>query len=265
MGEMASYSSLVSNNVGDKKIEKMEISIVADCFNGEFNATDLQLQEGIHKTLYNPNTKEFLKDVDFGVNERAFIDTVGKPVKLGVQPRVLSGLKNRIYNIMGRGHEVISLPNVFHEDYRYELVSTAVDLTLYPKADYDLLKISTNQGSLINGRAYSEEENHPLNYKYTREFYFPAGIKGSKIELNTSELKARVNGVDIPANRGEIVNGLTLDVVQRFMILPFGSTRLRVEFYKKVLDSEGKYIYRDIGIGFNGVAEFRQYEKGVKY
>ena len=61
-----------------------------------------------------------------------------------------TGLRNRVFNIVGRGHEVVLLPNVFNEDYKVELLTSGLDLELYAKEDFDLLRITTMDGALYH-------------------------------------------------------------------------------------------------------------------
>lgn len=253
----------------NKKVESIDLSIVANDYQGNFNVTDIQLQEGDRKTHYHPNTKEFLGNIDFELDEFAFLKTVSNPVKEGVQPRHLKGIKNRIFNVMGRGHDVIALPNIQDNDYTKDLVSTYLDLTIVPKNDYDLLRISTNEGSFM-GEAYQDDEKHPLNIRYTKEFFFKGGRKGDEIKLTASKYKATVNGINIPiTKKSKISEHLDMVNVQRFMTAHFGEQRIRIEFYKisdKINDyGEIEKKYEDTGIGYNVFAEFKQYEKGAIY
>lgn len=246
----------------NKKVKNIDFNVIAEKFIGDFHITDMQLQEGNIKTIYTPHTTELLDKEKFGINEFEFIDTVDNGVKKGVQPRVLKGLTNRFFNVIGRGHEVISVANVYHEDYGKPFTSTNLDIELVPKNDYDLLRISTNDGAYIEKRAYEEEvnKNNPLNYRYTREFFFTKGKKGDIIKLTGSDYKATVNGKEIPIAKGNVVPNTKIFNTQRFMIAPSGTFRLRVEFYKLV---DG--VYKDVGIGFYGNVELKHTKGGNKF
>ncbi len=266
------YTLNVKSNL---KVADIKFNLVAEDFQGELNVTDLQLQEGSQVTAHVPHTSEMLKRVYHGINEYTFMNTVSNPVKIGVQPKIYTGLKNRFFNIVGRGHEVIVLPNVFHEDYMVDLLTSALDITLYAKEDFDLLRISTNDGALVPGRKYEVEAlaNHPLNYKYTREFYFDGAKAGEEIKLHANIFTASLNGRNIPLSQGTIyINGHPKIIArQRFIMAPFGSFRIRIEFYKQV-NQDGKYnpavrypYLEDVGIGFYGWANFEQFKGGARY
>jgi hypothetical protein len=248
-----------------KKIESIDLTLLSKIETGIVHVTDVQLQEGSQVTAHQVNTNETMKAVSFNIDEFAFVNSVNNPLKLGeAQPVKHVEVKNRFYNFVGRGHEVISIPNVYHEDYSQTLVTSALDLTLYAKDDFDLLRISTNTGAYQEGRYYDEEvsPNNPLNYRYTREFIFGGAKAEEEIKLQGSIKTATLNGAKVPLGQGNIiVNGSPMYIErQRLMGAPFGSFRIRVEFYKQV-----NGIMTDVGIGFWGIAEFRQYqqEKGV--
>lgn len=265
----APYVHVIEKGEKQKKIKNIEIDVIANDYSGNFNITDIQVQEGEVKTHYHPSTKEFLDNLDFQVDEFHWMKTVSNAIKEGVQPRKLTGLKNRIYNIVGRGHDVMALPNVYDMDYTKSLVSTSLDLTIIPKNDYDLLRISTNEG-FYDGSVYSDEnfKDNPLNTRYSKEFFFKGGKKGDIIKLLGSKYMATVNDKPVPITRKKVVDDLDIHNVQRFMTTHFGNQRIRIEFYKKVprtVYDETVYIYEDTGIGYNVFAEFKQYEKGKKY
>jgi len=267
----------------NKRVDHVEFNLKADNFLGDVNVTDLQLQAGSQVSVPVPNTSEILNKVSFTIDENDFLNTVTNPVKEGVQPKVYENITNRFFNIMGRGSDVIALPNVVNEDYTQELVTSALDLSLTAKDDYDLLRISTAYGTLVPDRKYDSYdyptlEEHPLNYKYTREFYFGAGKAGEEIKLTASEFTASLNGAEKPLQQGTItLNGNTFkDVRQRFMMTPYGTFRIRLEFYREVTeivtwtdeygDNEQEITYlKDNGVGFYGYAEFNQFKGGAKY
>ncbi|UDY80753.1 hypothetical protein [Geobacillus phage GR1] len=259
-----------------KRVKQIDYSLVAEDMLGTLHMTDLQLQEGSQISAHIPATQDILSPVEFNIDEWVFLNTVSNPVKRGTQPVYHEKVKNRFYNIVGRGHEVISIPNVFHEDYTFPLVTTGLDIELRAKEDFDLLRIRTNDGAHVPDRKYSgipSLEHHPLNYKYTREFYFDGGKAGEKIELKATIRAARVNGKDTPLKQHEIIiNGSPMKIErQRFMLAPEGSFRIGIEFYKQVEeemtnDSGEKEVRRylkDIGIGYYGIAELNQWTYGV--
>lgn len=258
----------------EKKVKEIELNLIGENFEGEINFTDLQFQEGTSVSGTIPNTKEILQPVEFNIDENTFLRTVSNPVKRGTQPRNHENIKNRFYNVLGRGHEVISIPNVFHENYFNPIITTALDIELRAKSDFDLLRIRTNDGNLIKGRQYSisQLENHPLNYKYTREFYLPGGKENEKIELKASINSAKIENKNISLKSGIINSGGTELKIekQRFMLAPEGSFRLGIEFYKKVTESfvdeygmdHSVTYFKDVGIGFYGIVEFNQWTYG---
>ncbi|WP_294402652.1 hypothetical protein [uncultured Clostridium sp.] len=249
---------------GNKQVKEIDFKVIADDFEGTFRATDLQFQDGACPTGHNPNTSEFMVPVTFGIDENYYMNTVSNPNKVGIQPRIFKNMTKRFFNIVGRGHETISIANVFHEDYRKELLVTGLDFKLIPKEDFDLLRISTADGTYIENRVYDDYEygKQPLNYRYTKEFYFDGGNAGEEIELNASLFTAKLSGNKVPVQRKlfEFENGNSFVNNQTFLTAPNGSFRVRIEFYKKI-----KGIYQDSGIGYYGIVKFQQYEKGAKF
>ena len=259
----------------NKKVKEVEFNLIGEDFEGDVSFTDLQLQEGKKVSGTIPETREILAPVEFNIDENTFLKTISNPVKRGSQPQIHHNVKNRFFNIMGRGHEVVSIPNVFHEDYFFPIVTTGLDIELRAKEDFDLLRIRTNNGDLIEGRQYSgfpELEDHPLNYKYTREFYFSGARAGELIELKASIHSAKVNNKSIPLKKGTInIDGTEVKADrQRFMLAPEGAFRIGIEFYKQVTETfetewgeEERVTYlKDVGIGFYGIAEFNQWTYG---
>ena len=262
----------------NKKVENVEFDLIAEDITGNINVTDLQLQAGRQVTATIPATQDILEIAEFNIDEYEWLNTVSNPVKEGVQPQYHENVKNRFYNFVGRGHQVLAIPNVFHEDYTFPIVTTGLDLEIYAKEDFDLLRIRTNDGGHVPGRKYDpyeypDLEHHPLNYKYTREFYFDGAKAGDKIELKATIRAARLAGKTIPLKQHEItINGSPMPIDrQRFMLAPAGSFRLGIEFYKQVTETmtdeygqtkQATYL-KDVGIGFYGVAEFNQWTYGV--
>ncbi|PEN61607.1 hypothetical protein [Bacillus wiedmannii] len=259
-----------------KKVKNIEFGAVVEDMTGKLQMTDLQFQEGKMISANIPATQDILKPVEFGIDEFEFMNTVENAYKKGVQPVIHQNVKNRFYNILSRGHNVLAIPNVFHEDYTFPLVTSGLDIELYAKEDFDLLRIRTNDGGHVPDRHYKgipQLEHHPLNYQYTREFYFDGGKAGEKIDLKATIRAARVGERDIPLKKREIlINGYPMQIDrQRFMLAPSGSFRIGIEFYKQVEetfeDDSGdektvKYL-KDVGIGYYGVAELNQWTYGV--
>lgn len=274
------YAIQVDKN---KKVQQISLNIKGEDFTGEINVTDLQLQAGLQATAPAPTTSEILEQISFTIDENEFLNTSLNPVKVGVQPQIYSGITNRFFNIVGRGAEVIALPNVVPEDYTQDLVTSALDLTLTAKGDFDLVRISTNNGALVSGRMYDPLEypplaEHPLNHKYTREFYFGKGVAGDEIKLNTSEFTASLAGVKQPLAQGKLVlDGQEIESArQQLTMAPYGTFRVRIEFYKNVTEvlawtdeygtNEKEVTYlKNTGIGFYGYAEFNQIKRRARY
>ncbi|MEK5205228.1 hypothetical protein NST55_28710 [Bacillus sp. FSL R10-2789] len=259
-----------------KKVKEIEFGALAEDMTGTLQMTDLQFQEGKMISANIPATQDILKPVDFNIDEFSQLNTVNNAYKKGVQPVIHHNVKNRFYNILSRGHNVLAIPNVFHEDYTFPIVTTGLDIELYPKEDFDLLRIRTNDGGHVPDRKYEgipELQHHPLNYKYTREFYFDGGKAGDKIELKATIRAAKLDGIDVPLKKHIIsINGTDMNIDrQRFMLAPSGSFRIGIEFYKQVEETfindsgeevKAKYL-KDVGIGYYGIAELNQWTYGV--
>jgi hypothetical protein len=244
---------------------------------GEIRLTDLQLQEGQEVTGTIPATQDILSKKVFSIDETYNQVSGYENIYLGDQPRVYD-IQNRFFNIIGRGHETIAIPNVYHEDFTKELVTTGLDLTLYAKDNYDFLRVASFYGDLIDeeeNKTYLDESlaDHPLNFRYTREFCFSGGSAGDEIKIMASGQYGSVNGNKVPLGVQSFNVGKEVDefgkkrVVyyknrQRFMALPVGATRVKIEFYKRVIDGSLEYMVDD-GIGFCGIAEFYQWSGGI--
>ena len=254
-----------------KKVKSIDFKLVTENIKGQINITDVQFQEGGYVTGYNIHTTEFTRKMKHTIDEFAFINTVSNPVKDGVQPVVWKDVNNRIYNIVGRGIETMSISNTYHDDYTEDIITSGVDITLIPKDDYDLLRVSTNYGTYIDGRTtddvyaiLEEGEEYPLNWVYTSEYYVGGGKAGDVIQILASEKKAYKNGIDITV--GKFRNGIIPMSMQSFMIAGQGSNRYRIEFYKRVtevINDEGETVtyYKDTGIGYYGWAEIKSQSK----
>lgn len=275
MGKFTRYLQVLQPSEG-KRVKSMDIKVVAERFHGELVITDIMFQAGKQATAYISNTAEILKLVEATINEN---DTaVGNDVYQDYQPKIFPGVTNRFFNLVGRGHEVIVVPNVYHENHAEPIITTGLDFTIYPKNDYDLLRISTNFGTELEYGVFSDVfEEHPLHWRYTREFYLDGASAGTEIKLHASTRTATVGGVPQPLGVRHIdvgkVNGESRILTtprQAFMVAPVGSYRIRVEFYKRVTETiedawggttQIEYM-KDIGIGFQGVVEFTQYALG---
>lgn len=240
--------------------------------------TDLQFQPGSQKTGWIPNTQEFMDRIEFDVNEMRKYDSsyTWKSVTPTTYTSDQLGHK-RMFNIMGRGHEVITIPNDLPEekfwrltdiasqglDRPVEILTTGIDFQIIPKDNFELCRIATNVGSILpdDDQLYPGED-HPLNYRYTREFFFNGGQAGDILEVNATSMTARMNGSEVNRNINQITVGS--DVINiyknKFHLIPRGSVRFRIEFYGR--DANGKLA--DIGIGYGGQAKFLQWTYGVE-
>lgn len=268
----------VYKHYSDKMVESIELQVTSEGLEqGEVYITDIQLQEGSQVTGSIPNTREILKNQKFTIDESYNAVGSHENIYLGDEPRTYKNMEKRFFNIMGRGFETISIPNVFHEDYRKEILTTGLDLTLYPKDDYDFLRVSTFYGGLIQDefeRTYRDKTlaENPLNYRYTREFCFGGGKVGDEIKILASKQYASVNGKKVPLGVQSFNVGQESDYEgvhpvyyknrQRFMALPVGATRIKIEFMKRKKEGSLHYMV-DSGIGFTGLAEFTQWSWGI--
>lgn len=255
-----------------KQVEQIEFSLLAESITGSMNISDIQIQGGKTATAPMAHTSEMMKPVSFNIDETAFTRTVSNSVKRGTQPIIHQGVTNRFFNIIGRGHQEISIPNVFHEDYTFPVITTALDLSLRAKEDFDLLRIRTHDGAIRDELLYPEDPDHPLNKKYTREFFFKGAKEGQEIQLNASSLSATVanNPYSLSSENLKVGNIEIPISKQRFMRAPEGSFRIGLEFYKLVDEttvtewgeSITRKVYKDIGIGYHGIAEIKQWSYG---
>lgn len=275
MGEFVRYLQVFQPEEG-KRVKSFEVKVVAEKFYGELVITDLMLQGGKQATAHLPNTSEILKIVESTLDET---DTSqGDDNYQDYLPRVFPGVSNRFFNLVGRGHEVMVVPNVYHENHAKPVVMAGLDLTIYPKEDYDLLKISTNYGTYMEYGIFSDvDEGHPLNRRYTREFYLDGASAGTEIKLHASTRTATVGGVPQPLGVRHLDVGkvqgeprILTTPRQAFMVATIGSYRIRIEFYrrvKKTVEDEWGGITEiewmvDAGVGFHGLVELKQYELG---
>lgn len=280
----------------DAKVDHVDMEIVVqdtasrDKDNNEmpFYFTDLQFQPGAQKTGWIPNTQEMMDRIEFDVDEWRKYLWEGQPddyyVWKSVSPKQYPNQTKRLFNLLGRGHEVITIPNDLPEEEFWELdliaqqgldrpvdiLSTGIDFKIVPKDDFKLMRISTDVGAMlpVEEHLYQPPEgeppiDHPLHYRYTREFWFDSGKAGDILEVNASMMIAKKNGVKVNANG---VNTIAVDndkiniYKNKFQMIPRGSVRFRIEFYGR--DSSGQLA--DTGIGFGGTATFDQWTYGVE-
>jgi len=257
----------VYRHYSGKAVEEVELKLVADNVErGEIRLTDVQLQEGSEVTGTVPATQDILKLVKFSIDE-TFSATSLDNIYNGTQPTVYNNMTHRFFNVLGRGFDTLAIPNVYHESVLKEIITTGLDLTLVAKDDYDFLRISTLYGGTVeeSSKTYKQDSlvDNPLNKRYTREFCFYGGNAGDEIKMLASQQKAMVNGQVVPLGVQRFdVGRATYTNRQRFMALPVGATRVRIEFMNLYTDGNQQYMIDD-GIGFQGLAEFTQWSWGV--
>lgn len=110
--------------------------------------TDMQFQVGNQLTGWAPHSKEMLRRLSWKHDEHAQIATPNRFV--GEKPKAYPNQKRRWFNLVGRGHKVVTVPNYVPEDWDVSVLPTGLDLTLYSKEDFDLLRVSTNVGVLMS-------------------------------------------------------------------------------------------------------------------
>lgn len=158
----------------NKKVEKVEFQIEAKDAVASTNGvdrvplyfTDIQFQAGNQLSGWIPNTKEMLDRLSWTHDENTYVaspngwntaegNPTGSPA-----PKIYEGVEKRWFNIVGRGHSTVVLPNYFPEDWDVPILPTGIDLTLYPKEDFDLLRISTNVGAVLpeEEQRYKQED-----------------------------------------------------------------------------------------------------------
>lgn len=269
----------------DKKVRKVAFQIeskdAVSTTNGvdrlPIYITDIQFQAGNQLTGWIPHTQEMLERVSWTHNEWTYVasphnwNTAENPNPTGArEPKVIENVNKRMFNIVGRGHSVIIIPNYLPEDWNITVLPTGIDLTLYPKDDFDLLRISTNDGVWLpeeeqkykqsggvwewakeryehpeSSQDISNWENivypifneHPLHRRYTREFYVDGAKAGSEIKIHATTRIATINGKEIPivGERYIDINDSKMPIDRRkFMLAPQGSVAIRIEFYKQV-------------------------------
>lgn len=274
----------------DEPIDKVTIELVADdaVIRNENNEdvplylTDLHFQPGRQLTGWQPETREFLKKIYHTNNE--FKNRVNSSdVYLGGKSPVnRTNVEFNEYNFAGRGIEVITVPNWYPDNWNMELLATGADFEITPKDDYDLFRLCTNSGALIDEEDFYkvnsdsvDDANHPLNTAYTKEFVLGAGKAGETIKIQASTGKAYVGSSRVPLGK---VNEITLSNGQKLKIRPRrmflaqkGAVRYRIEFYKftnRYVTPGGTAVnvdppvLSDVGIGYYGTVKFNQWTYG---
>jgi hypothetical protein len=130
--------------------------------------TDIQFQAGNTLSGWIPNTKEMLDRLTWTHDEW---QQVASPYRFeGSSPQIYQNVERRWFNIVGRGHRTIVIPNYYPEDWDVPILPTGIDLTLYPKDDFDLLRISTSAGAVLpeEEQIYKKEGGiyHEIKAKY---------------------------------------------------------------------------------------------------
>ncbi|SCY88631.1 hypothetical protein [Alkaliphilus peptidifermentans] len=289
------YYGTFSPNATDKRVQHIDLEIVVSdaVIRNERNEdvpiyfTDLQFQTGEQVTGWVPKTEELLQSLSHTNDETRFMASNNH--HLGRPPRQWE-LQERLFNIVGRGHQVICIPNYFPEDWDVEILPSGIDLTLYAKEDFDLMRISTAVGNHIpygEGRMYDAIINdfsadnwiqnyfdtHPLHYRYSREFWINGGIGSAeqpiKIIASTRMASFAGQGIDIKERKTINIGGYPMYVGRnQFMTIPKGSVRFLIEFYKQIplrrsgAPYDGWLHLADTGIGYWGRAEFKQWTYG---
>lgn len=281
-----------------------------------FYFTDLQFQPGHQKTGWNPavgvrlsdgkQVGEVLDRIEFEVDENKHY----AGYEHAIPPKIYTPEElnyERLFNFMGRGHETLTFPNdvpepMFWDAVSYpdlekpiEVLTTGMDWTIIPKDDFDVMRLSTYAGGMLpeeNFLYYDvieefEEENpntvktlfreHPLNTRYSREFYWTNGKAGEELKISASTMATYKNG---QKQNKEYVDKFTIGGrtyqfnYNKFLTIPRGSVRYRIEFYKLAdvtlykTNDEGDSVghnvryLKDTGIGYTGYVTFKQWTYG---
>lgn len=314
----------------NKKVSKVDFQVETNDLVSSNNGsdrnpvyfTDVQFQAGKQLTGWVPNSKEMLKRLTWTYDQ--WVNVPANSAFQGTEPTVTENVEKRLFNITGRGHKTVVVPNYFPEDWDVPILPTGIDLTMYPKGDFDLLRISTNLGATLpeeerylkrddeiyqemkskyesvtadnyNGtqERYEQEvsnfeniivpllENHPLDTRFTREFWVDGNTAGTEIKVHAEPRIAEVGGETVPivGEREIDVNGYKIPIGRKkYMLAPKGTATLRFEFYKEVertlvtYDKDDNYDWiptkktfrylEDVGIAYHGTAEFYQWTYG---
>lgn len=106
--------------------------------------SDLQFQAGKRLSGWVPKTEELMSKLTWTNDENQYI--AAPYIFEGSPTKVRENLDKRWFNILGRGAMTFVLPNYYPDDFDVPLLSTGIELKLYPKDDYDLVRISTSHG-----------------------------------------------------------------------------------------------------------------------
>jgi hypothetical protein len=149
----------------ERHVEKVEFAIEAtDSVLGVEKKpvffTDVQFQGGNMLTGWERSPQEFLKRLYWTVDENKVMpsvnswNTVEDPNPEGSPaPVVYNDVGRRLFNITMRGHATITIPNYLPEDWRFDTLPSGIDLSIKPKDDFDVCRISTAHGAW-----YAEEK-----------------------------------------------------------------------------------------------------------
>ena len=178
----------------NKKVSSVEFQLeakdVVSTTNGidsqPIHFTDVQFQSGQQLSGWIPNTRELMKHLSWTNDEN---ENVALPAIFeGNQPIIREGLEKRWFNVVGRGAETFVIPNYFPEDNNIDILPSGIDLTLIPKEDFDLLRVSTSYGVML-----PENEQY---YKQDDGLYREIEAKYAQVvdmEPTTNEAKDRKN------------------------------------------------------------------------
>lgn len=109
--------------------------------------SDLQFQAGEKLTGWVPKTEELMNKLSWTNDEN---ENLAEPYTFAGRPtQVREGVNKRWFNIVGRGANTFVLPNYYPDDFEVPVLSTGIELKLFPKDDYDLVRISTSHGAEI--------------------------------------------------------------------------------------------------------------------
>lgn len=185
----------------EKKVSDVEFEIetkdVVSSTNGidrkPIYFTDIQFQSGGQASGWVPNTREMMERLTWTSDE--FKNLASPHAFEGAPPTVIENVEKRFFNIVGRGHMTFVVPNYYPEDLEVPVLPSGIDLTLYPKEDFDMLRVSTSHGVEIpedeqfykqDGSIYREIES-----KYRSvvgmEPWDDAGLEKQKREISNWE------------------------------------------------------------------------------
>lgn len=151
--------------------------------------TDIQFQAGGQLSGWIPNTQELMQKLEWSNDEFTYL---ASPHKFeGTPPKLRENIEKRWFNLLGRGAKTFVVPNYYSEDIDVPILPTGIDLTIVPKDDFDLLRVSTSQGVMLpeseqyykrDGSIYREIEE-----KYNRvQGLTPSATNQDRIDRETS-------------------------------------------------------------------------------